>query len=193
MRELNVNDLRALIRLISPLRALREDIEKSLLLELYTGSGNLAVRSLEALRDQVLEITQDRYVAALTLDDVPGGGDREKFSQVLLVSGQLLAYLEAQTGVDVASANKKQQYSVQTAPNISLNMGDVVSGQADKIMDFVEGAMNNAMRGIRPPKPPKPPRRPEPPPRPDFGDHFPGGKSKRGEGFFYESDDEDEV
>lgn len=193
MRELNVNDLRALIRLISPLRALREDIEKSLLLELYTGSGNLAVRSLEALRDQVLEITQDRYVAALTLDDVPGGGDREKFSQVLLVSGQLLAYLEAQTGVDVASANKKQQYSVQTAPNISLNMGDVVSGQADKIMDFVEGAMNNAMRGIRPPKPPKPPRRPEPPPHSDFGDRFPGGKPKRGEGFFYGSDDEDEV
>ena len=189
MRELNVNDLRALIRLISPLRALREDIEKSLLLELYTGSGNLAVRSLEALRDQILEITQDRYVAALTLDYVESSGDREKFSQVLLVSGQLLAYLAAQTGVDIAGGNQKQQYSVQTAPNISLNMGDVVSGQADKIMDFVEGTISNAMRGVKTPKPPKPPK---PPKGPHFGEGFPGPKPKRGEGFFYQSEDDED-
>lgn len=189
MRELNVNDLRALIRLISPLRALREDIEKSLLLELYSGSGNLAVRSLEALRDQVLEITEDRYVAALTLD-AGNGGDREKFSQVLLISGQLLAYLEAQTGVGGASSNQKQRYSVQTAPNISLNMGDIVSGQADKIMDFVEGAMNNAMRGMKTPKPPKPPK---PAKGPNFDEAgFPGMKPKRGEGFFYQSDDDED-
>src|SRR5690606_2920409 len=102
MRELDVNGLRALIKLIAPLRALREDVEKSLHLEMYSSAGDLAVRSLEALHEQILDITQDRYVAALTVD-AGRGGDREKFSQVLLVSGQLLAYLEAQTGVNVAT------------------------------------------------------------------------------------------
>lgn len=188
MRELDVNGLRALIKLIPPLRALREDIEKSLHLEMYENAGDLAVRSLEALRNQILDITQDNYVAALTVDFSQGGGDRAKFSQVLLVSGQLLAYLEAQTGVG-AGVTGKQHYSVQTAPNIHLNMGDMVGGQADKLMGFVESAMNDALRGRKGPKPPKPPR---PPKGPEFDDDFPGGKPKRGATFFYRSDDDEE-
>lgn len=180
MHELDVHELRALIRLIAPLRALREDVEKGLHLELYTGSGNLAARSLSALRDQAWQITQDPYIAALELD-TNAGGDKEKFSQVLLVSGQLLAWLEAQTGVG-AAAMGRQNYSVQTAPNVHLNMGDVVGGQAEKIMDFVESAMSNAMRGFGGPRPPRPPRPPQPP-RPE---------RKRREGDDYEPGDEDE-
>lgn len=189
MRELDVNGLRALIKLIPPLRALREDVEKSLHLELYSNAGELAVRSLEALREEVLEITQDRYVAALMLDS-GNGGDREKFSQVLLVSGQLLAYLEAQTGVNVAAMAGRQHYSVQTAPNVHLNMGDMVGGQADKLMSFVESAMSGALRG----KPPKPPKPPKPQRGPHFDEEgFPGPKPKRGEGFYYRDDEDDEV
>jgi hypothetical protein len=187
MRELDVNGLRALIKLIPPLRALREDVEKSLHLEMYASVGDLAVRSLTALCEQIYEVTQDRYVASLVVDPNVGG-DREKFSQVLLVSGQLLAYLEAQTGVNVTSTGR-QQYSVQTAPNVHLNMGDVVGGQADKIMDFVE----SAMRGVRPPKPPKAPKPPKGPKGVDLGDDFPFGKKpKRGEGFFYVHDTDDD-
>lgn len=191
MRELDVNGLRALIKLIPPLRALRDDVEKSLHLEMYTSAGDLAVRSLNALRDQVLEITQDRYVAALTLD-ADSEGDREKFSQVLLVSGQLLAYLEAQTGINVASMAGRQQYRVQTAPNIHLNMGDVVGGQTDKIMSFVESAMADALRR-KGPKPPKPPKGPMGRMGPQFDeDPFAGQKPKRGEGFYYSGDNDEE-
>ncbi|MFO7322207.1 MAG: hypothetical protein DIU68_010785 [Chloroflexota bacterium] len=188
MRELDVNDLRALIRLIAPLRALREDVEKSLHLELYSGAGDLAVRSLTALRDQVLEITQDPYIEALSLDAY-AGDDREKFSQVMLISGQLLAYLEAQTGVSLAAHPGRQHYSVQTAPNVHLNMGDVVGGQAEKIMDFVESAVANAMRGIGGrggPRPPRPPRPPEPP-RPPRGER----KRREDDAYDYGSGDEE--
>ena len=60
---------------------------------------------------------------------------------------------------------------MQTAPNITLDMGDVIGGQADRIMDMV----NSALGGFpRPPKPPQPPRPP---------------KSKRDVSFY---DDEDE-
>ena len=59
--------LRALIRLIPPARALKEDLEKSIHLELYSGTGALAVRSFQGLQASVSTITDDPYVAALGL------------------------------------------------------------------------------------------------------------------------------
>jgi hypothetical protein len=58
MKDLTVDDLRALIRLIGPVRALREDTEKSLMLETYSGTGRLTVRTFRSLRDQVAQITR---------------------------------------------------------------------------------------------------------------------------------------
>jgi hypothetical protein len=161
MKDLNVTELRALIKLIAPLRALREDVEKALHLEIHSGSGDLAVRSLTAIRDQIYQVTQDPYVAALTLDLDEGTKDRAKFAQVLLISGQLLAYVEAETGTAGIAGERRGHYSVQTAPNISLNMGDVMDGGMDRLMDFVNGTMREGMpRPPKPPKPPKPPRVP---------------------------------
>jgi hypothetical protein len=99
MKSLTVEDLRALIRLIPPLRALRDDVEQSLHLETFEGTGDLAVRSFRGLQASIARITEDPYVEGLTLDIVDGMKDKHKLSQVMLASGQLLAYLEGQTGV----------------------------------------------------------------------------------------------
>lgn len=154
MRDMDINDLRALIRLIPPLRSLVDEVEKSIHLELYHGTGDLAVRSYRGLRETALNIIDDPYLVSLELDVAPQTDDRQKVAQVMMAANQLLAYIESQAGVRGISA-PRGSYSVQTAPNISLDMGDVIGGQIDRVMDVVR----DAMRSI--PKPPKPPRPPE--------------------------------
>lgn len=99
MKSLTVEDLRALIRLIPPLRALREDVEQSLHLETFEGTGDLAVRSFRGLQASIFQITQDSYIESLSLDVMEGTKDKHKLAQVMLASGQLLAYLQGQTGL----------------------------------------------------------------------------------------------
>jgi hypothetical protein len=191
MKSIDVNDLRALIALIPPVRALREDVEKSIHLELYPGTGDLSVRTFRSLRDQVARITDDPYVAALELDVEETTKDKQKAAQVLIGTGQLLAYLEAQTGTGGLNGERRGNYSVQTAPNIHLDMGDVIGGQMDRVMDVI----NNALRGIpgasgrrgqMPPEPPMPPRPPRPP-------REPRERHERHEYLYREDDEDDEA
>ncbi len=93
------DNLRALIRLIPPARALKEDLEKQLHLEMYAGTGDMAVRSFTGLRDSVARFADDPYVEALSVDVPADATDKEKVSLVLLSAGQLAAYLEGQTGL----------------------------------------------------------------------------------------------
>ena len=45
----NDSNLRSLIRLLPPTRALKEQLEKALVMENFSGMGNPAVRSLKRL------------------------------------------------------------------------------------------------------------------------------------------------
>ena len=63
--------LRALIRLIPPARALRDDLDKSIHLELYAGTGDLAVGSFEGLR-AAIGSSGFRATCAPTRPLVPG-------------------------------------------------------------------------------------------------------------------------
>lgn len=203
MKELNVNELRALIRLIQPLRALRDDVEKSVHLELYHGTADMMVRSLNGLVEAAVKITEDSYLDHLYVQIPEGADDRQKAAHVLLGSGQVLAYLESQTGVP--SITGRQHYQVQTAPNIDINMGDVIGGQVDRVMDVVKDALDGlpfqvrgmSSRGPKPPKPPKPPKGPKPPkpPRPPMppGFSFEFTSDEPFEDFEeYDEDDEDD-
>lgn len=186
MKELNAAELRALIRLIAPLRALREDVEKSIHLELHTGAGDLAVRSYRGLRDSVAAITDDPYVHSLEFEVDEGARDRQKMSLVMLASGQLLAYIEGQTGLTGLTSAPRGSYSVQTAPNIHVDVGDVMGGEVDRVMDMV----GNALRGI--PRPPRPPRPPEPP-EPPRGHRGPRKRRETWEFEIHEDDENDEA
>jgi hypothetical protein len=152
MKQLTIDDLRALIRLIPAARALQAELEKTLHLETYDSVGGLAVRSFTGLQASVYGITEDPYVAALAIDADSGLSDRQRVSQAILAAGQLIAYLEGQTGV--AGLTGKQSTHVQTAPTITLNMDGFHGGpiETERIMETVDRALR-----YRPPVPPAPP------------------------------------
>jgi hypothetical protein len=129
------DNLRALIRLIPPARALKQDLEKQLHLEMYSGLGDAAVRTFMGLRDSVARLTDDPYVDALSLESSPEATDREKVSLVVLAAGQLVAYLEGQTGLVGMGGN--HSVTIQTAPKI--NMGPVHGVESDVLRSLLGG------------------------------------------------------
>jgi hypothetical protein len=91
--------LRALIRLIPPARRLREDLERVTATEVYDGIGDVTIQSLKRLVESLAGIAADPYVAGLAPNLSESATDKEKAWQAFLAAGQLVAYLEAQTGV----------------------------------------------------------------------------------------------
>jgi hypothetical protein len=131
MQETGDERLRALIRLIPPARALRDDLEKSIHLELYQGTGDLAVKSFQGLHASITKITDDPYVASLSLSVPKNATDKEKVSLARLAAGQLAAYLEGQTGL--VGMGGGGNIHIQTAPAMA-GVSGVSPATIDKIM-----------------------------------------------------------
>ena len=132
--------LRALIRLIPPARALRDDLDKSIHLELYAGTGDLAVGSFEGLRASVSSISDDPYVGSLRLNVPEAASDKEKVSLALLAAGQLFAYLEGQTGLGGSAKSGNIHY--QLAPNVAMgNIEGLGPGGTEKVIEMLSAAM----------------------------------------------------
>ena len=166
MKTLTIEDLRALIRLIPAARALQEEVEKSVHLEMYEGTSDLAVRSFHGLQQSVYAISEDPYIAALTIqfrDDTP---EKQIIAQVILAASQLVAYIEGQAGV--VGLTGPHRYSIQTAPNVTLNMDGFTGGpvETERIMETIDRAMRfhpPTTPPVIPPIPPIPPLPPIPP------------------------------
>lgn len=116
--------LRALIRLIPAARTLADQLEKSIHLETYNGTGDFAMQSLRGLQQSVAQISNDPLVAGLNPTVPEGAGDREKVSLALLAAGQLVAFLEGQTGLvgigGSSGGNGNGNISIQKAPAINI-------------------------------------------------------------------------
>jgi hypothetical protein len=119
MTELDGPLLRALIRLIPPARALKEEAEKSLHLEMQEGVGDFALQSYRGLHARILEVTADTYLAALRLDADAAADDRQKMAATVLAAGQMVAYLEGQTGVP--SGYTRTDIEIVRAPKINIS------------------------------------------------------------------------
>jgi hypothetical protein len=109
-------------------------------LEIYAGTGDLAIKSFNGLRASAAAITNDPYLSALTLTAPESAGDKEKVSLALLAAGQLAAYLEGQTGLPSQSANRGPYV---TAPQISINGN---SGVTSEIIDRMLGIGEEAIK-----------------------------------------------
>ncbi|HEY3266610.1 MAG TPA: hypothetical protein VGM37_06765 [Armatimonadota bacterium] len=132
----NEGRLRALIQLIPPARALRDDLDQSLHLETYGGIGDAALSTLEGLRASIARITDDPFVATLTVAPLQTAGDKEKVALARLTAGQLLAYLEGQTGLSGSGGNGGGTHiNIQRAPVINLsNVRGVASDVLERVM-----------------------------------------------------------
>ena len=131
-------NLRTLIRLIPPARALSDNLEKNIEMELYDGTGDMAVQTYEGLLASIAAIDESPFIAGLRLKVPEGAGEKEKVALVQLAANQLLAYLEGQTGlVGMGGGGGDRQYN---SPAISIaNIKGVPSSTIDSMLD-VAGA-----------------------------------------------------
>ena len=97
MAEMSIETLCELKKLIPAIRALKKDLERSIYMEFYSGTGDLAVKSYQGLHAKLAEVTDDSYVKTISLSVPENATDKEKAALVLLAAGQFLAYLEGQT------------------------------------------------------------------------------------------------
>ena len=131
-------DLRALIRLIPPARALRDDLEASIHKELYEGTGDLAVKSYNNLHASVSRLIDDPYVKSLALEVPEKANDREKVLLARLAASQLVACLEGQTGLVGLGTGGDSNSDNFYAPVINGPISDVSSEILQKIMGLVK-------------------------------------------------------
>jgi hypothetical protein len=189
MKQLSIEDLRALIRLIPAAQALRDELDRSIHLETFEGTGRLAARSFVGLQRSVLSLTEDPYVDALSLELSEDMSERVVISQVLLAASQLLAYMEGQAGI--TGLTGKRDYRVQTAPTITLNMDGFQGGPMEmgRIMETIDRAMH--FHPVVPPAPPTPPMPMSPPlPGAPASPNFPGRGTPQPPHHWHEDDEE---
>ena len=130
-------DLHALIRLIPPARALRDDLEASIHKELYQGTGDLAVRSYNNLHASVSRFTDDPYVESLALEVPEKANDKEKVLLARLAASQLVACLEGQTGLVSIGGGSGSNADNFYAPVINGPISNLSNETLEKIMGLV--------------------------------------------------------
>ena len=141
--------LRALIRLIPPAQALRDELEESISLERHHGTGDMALKTFQGLQESVSSLASDPYIKSLSISVPEGATDKEKVSLVKLAASQLLAYLEGQTGLVGAASgegNHHSNRSYQMAPTVNItlnNLKGVPSETIGKIVELGEQAMKD--------------------------------------------------
>ena len=128
-------DLSALIRLIPPARTLKNDLEASLHMELYIGTGDLAVKTYNNLHATVTKLTDDPYVKSLALEVPEDTSDKEKVSLVRFAAGQLVACLESQTGLVGVGSGSNSYYA---APVFNGSISDINNETLERIMGLVK-------------------------------------------------------
>ena len=101
MAEASGENLRALIRLIPPARALGKELDRMVALDLAEseGMGDIATKNFKGLLDSVTKLVDDPYPETLAVELPTSATDKQKILAVRLANSQLIAYLEAQAGV----------------------------------------------------------------------------------------------
>jgi hypothetical protein len=91
--------IRELIRLIPSARALKRSMEECVHTERFANAGKPAAKLYGGLHASVRRLLDDPYLDSLALEVADDAADEETIVQIHLAVGQLLAYLEGQTGL----------------------------------------------------------------------------------------------
>lgn len=133
MSDVTTEQLRTLIRFVSPLRELVSRVEHNIVTNMTEGTTHVAANNYTAIYTTVTSILDDPYVVSLGLD-VPEGADEEAIaSQLVLVGKQLIAYLESFTGVPA------QQ---RRGGTIAINANNTSEDNKEKIFKLVKQALS---------------------------------------------------
>ena len=80
---------------LNALNLLRRDTKHMVSMETHHGMGDVLVRTYMALQQSVNDVVDNPFVAALKIDLPEDADDRLKVTQVTILAGQLLAFVEA--------------------------------------------------------------------------------------------------
>ena len=148
MTETGEDRLRAMIRMIAPARALKEDLEKSLVMENFEGTGDAALKTVQALQASIARLTDDPFVQSLTTTARPEAPDNEKVALARLSAGQILAYLGGQTGLVVTGgggddSNRNNVTNIKRAgTEVNIEIDKVETSMTpDAIAKIIRGAI----------------------------------------------------
>ena len=151
----------ALNQLRMAFKSLAKSVDKSLMTQMYTGAGDVAVRSYRALHKRAIEVVPDDYFVREVLDlELPADApDGQKLSAVSLQANQMVDYLDSLQKPDVRVAF--------AGPDMDelRNLGRDLQ---DQILSVTRNTLKRAMANIdiSMPKPPAPPESPAPPEAP---------------------------
>ncbi len=80
---------------MNALNLLRRDTKHMVPMETHHGMGDVLVRTYVAIQQSVNDVVDSPFVTALKIDLPEEADDRQKVTQVTLLAGQLLAFVEA--------------------------------------------------------------------------------------------------
>jgi len=140
-------DLRALIQLIPPARALRKELKKSMDTESYAGLGNMAVRNLQGLLTSLTKVTDDEYVRTLAPDVPSEAPDKEKVAYVLLALSQLIAWLEGQAGIPSSDEERGKGGNINKPFNIAFGDISISAEGFDKVGERISKLFDDSELG----------------------------------------------
>jgi hypothetical protein len=145
-------------------KSLNRSIEKSMHSGMYQGTGDTAVRNYLALHKRAVQLLPDDFYISdvLTLEIAAESNDRQKLSQVTLITGQMVDYL-------------KSQVAEETRTSFDSTDFDEIKGFGRDLQDQILNLTRNTLRRafdnvdvtVNVPRPPRPPMPPDVPP-PDF-------------------------
>ena len=173
------DNLRALIQLIPPARALKKELDRLFSTDEYDGLGGMALRNLKGLTDSVVKLTDNPYVATLAPELPDDAPDKEKLAAALLAVSQLIAFLEGHAGIPGPQQGESEGKRESTHINFAgakignmaegfEKMGETFSklfagGKFEEIGKKFEEAFGKRENGAERSEPPKPPDSPTPP------------------------------
>ncbi|MHB0876040.1 MAG: hypothetical protein ACYC5O_08355 [Anaerolineae bacterium] len=126
-------------RFLPSARALRDDVRKSVNMDLPL-NGDLAMTALTGLIGRLTQATDDAYILSLA-DSLRAGTyttDKEKITAVLFVAGQLVAFLESETGTREggqawqSTVSDIAGLSERIAAEVRRTVGEAMSGVKDR-------------------------------------------------------------
>jgi hypothetical protein len=148
-------------QLMLAVKSLAKAVEKSMMINLFNGTGDMMVKNYRDLHARIAELLPDDYyvTTVLKLEVDPEASDLQKGTQVQFASNQLIGYLDS-------TFKLSERGDIESLKGVGRELQVQIIEVTRKAL---KRALSNVdididLRGVpEPPEPPTPPEPPEPP------------------------------